>query len=298
MIQFLKYLKAYYILSGLLVISALALIFVFGLKFGIDFVGGSILEVNFAQRPENQTIQEKLKEFNLGEITIQPTGDKGVIIRVREIDQDTHQKILSKISEISETKEERFENIGPIIGKELRQKTIILIIVSLIALLCYIAIAFKKVSFPVSSLQYGVSSIITLSFDILITVGLLAFLGEFYNVQFNIPIITALLTILGYTINDKVIVFDRIRENLLKHRGADFDSIVNQSLNETIVRSLTTGSCTLLVLFSIFLFGGETLKYFALTLIVGIVIGTYSSLFLAAPLLVNWLKWKKMKLRR
>jgi len=299
-VSFLKYSKIYYIFSILLALAAISCLIFFGLKFGIDFLGGSILEVNFEQRPENPVIQEKLKDLNLGEITIQPSGEKGIILRMKEINEETHQKIISKLNEISEIKEKRFESIGPVIGKELRQKTIILIIVSLIALLFYIAIAFKKVSRPLSSWQYGIISIVALTFDVLIPIGIFALLGKFYNAQFNIPIVTALLTILGYTINDKVIVFDRVRENLLRlqptHRPLyDFKEVVNLSLNQTLIRSLSTGSCSLLVLFSLFFFGGETLKYFSLTLIVGIIIGTYSSLFLASPLLVSWLKRREKK---
>lgn len=287
-IPFLNYSKVYYIFSGLLVFFAVLSLVLFGLKFGIDFLGGSILEIEFEQGPENHVIQEKLSDLNLGEIVIQPTGEKGVIIRMKEVDENTHQIILSKLNEISKVKELRFESIGPVIGKELSQKTLVLILVSLVTLLIYIAIAFRKVSWPVTSFQYGLISIIALTFDVLITIGLFSLLGKFYNVQFNIPIITALLTILGYTINDKVIVFDRIRENLLRHRALGFRDLVSQSLNETLFRSFSTGFCSLLVLFAIFLFGGETLKYFSLTLIIGIVIGTYSSLFLASPLLVSW----------
>lgn len=289
-IPFLKYSKIHYFFSCLLAVFSISAILFLGLKFGIDFLGGSILEVSFEQRPENRVIQEKLNSLNLGEIVVQPAGEKEVIIRMKEIDDDTHQAMLSSLNEISKVEEKRFESIGPVIGKELRQKTIILIISSLIALLIYIAIAFRKVTFPVSSFKYGIISIITLSFDILITIALFALLGKTANVQFNIPIITALLTILGYTINDKVIVFDRVRENLLRCRGLDFRDVINQSLNQTLTRSISTGSCSLLVLIAIFLFGGETLKYFSLALIVGIVVGTYSSLFLASSLLVSFLK--------
>ena len=292
-INFLRYSKIYYIFSGLLFLSAIFLIFIFGLKLGIDFLGGSILEFDFANRPENKIIQEKLNEFNLGEITVQPTGQNGVILRMGEINEDVHQKIIQKLGEISPVQEKRFENIGPSIGKELRQKTIILIVISFLLLLIYIAIAFRKVSRSLFSWQYGIISIIALIFDILIPIGVLALLGKLYNIQFNIPIITALLTILGYTINDKVIIFDRVRENILRSRGEDFESIVNQSLNQTLTRSLSTGFCTLLVLISLFLFGGETLKYFSLVLIIGIIVGTYSSIFLAAPLLVFWYRRRR-----
>ncbi|MDP2967393.1 MAG: protein translocase subunit SecF [bacterium] len=292
-INFLKYRKIYFIFSGILVIGSLACLLLFGLKFGIDFLGGSILEIDFENRPENSVIQEKLEGLNLEEIIIQPIGEQGVILRLKNIDEVSHQAILKNLEDISKLKELRFENIGPTIGKELRQKTIILVIVSLVALLIYIAISFRKVSWPVSNWMYGVVSIVTLTFDVLIPIAVFALLGKFYNIQFSISIVTALLTILGYTINDKVIIFDRIRENLLRSRESNFEGLVNKSLNETLWRSLSTGTCTLLVLFFIFFFGGETLKYFALTLIVGIVIGTASSIFLASPMLVAWLKWRK-----
>ncbi len=288
-IPFLKYTRAYYIFSGVLILASLIFLLIFGLRFSIDFSGGSILEVNFENRPENITIQEKLKDLNLGETVIQPIGASGVIIRMKEADENIHQQIISKLQEIQpKIEEKRFESIGPVIGKELRQKTIALVIVSLTALLIYITVAFRKVSRPLSSWQYGIISVITLFFDVLIPLGVFACLGELYNVQFSIPIVIALLTLLGYTINDKVVVFDRVRENLLKTKGGDFTVCVNQSLNQVLVRSISTGSCTLLVLLAIFFFGGETLKYFALTLIIGIIVGTYSSLFLASPLLVSW----------
>lgn len=294
-IDFLKYKKIYYLFSAGLIVSSLAFLFIFGLRFGIDFLGGSILEVSFEKRPENTVIQEKLKDLNLNEVILQPAGENGLILRLKDIDEETHQQIISRLGEISKVDEKRFESVGPTIGKELRQKTLLLVVVSLTALLIYIAVSFRKVSFPVSSWQYGIISILTLSFDVLITIGSLSLLGKFYNVQFSIPIITALLTILGYTINDKVIVFDRVRENLLRDRRDNFEELVNRSLNETLGRSLSTGTCSLLVLFFIFLFGGETLKYFSLTLIIGILAGTYSSLFLAAPILVSWLKRKERK---
>ena len=291
--NFTKYFKFYNIFSGLLLFSAIFLLFAIGLNFSIDFTGGSILEIEFEKRPENPVIQEKLRDLNLGEITIQPTGDRGVILRIKEINEASHQEILSKLGEISNVREQRFENIGPVVGKELRQKTITLIIVSLLSLLIYITIAFSKVSRPISSWQYGVISILTLSFDVLVAIGIFTLLEKFYQVQLSVPIVTALLTILGYTINDKVIVFDRIRENILKGQKKTFEETVNFSLNQTLTRSLSTGTCTLLVLLFIFFFGGDTLRYFSLILIVGIVVGTYSSLFLATPILVGWLKWQK-----
>ena len=292
-IPFLKYSKIYYILSGLLFVFAVFSIVFFGLNLSSDLLGGSILEVEFEKRPENSAILNQLKEFNLGEVTFQPAGQAGVILRMNEVEEETHQKIILKLNELSELKELRFESIGPVIGRELRQKTLILVAVSLLALLVYIAISFRKVAFPFSSWQYGLVSLFTLFFDILITIGLLAYLGRFSNLQFNIPIITALLTILGYTINDKVIVLDRIRENSLTQGHLNSKELLEKSLNQVFFRSISTGSCTLLVLAALFFFGGQTLKYFSLTLIAGIIVGTYSSLFLVSPFLLGWLKFRK-----
>lgn len=297
-INFLKYSRAYCVVCIILTVASLALLAVFGLNLGIDLEGGTVLEAEFAIRPSNPLIEEKLAPLNLGEIVLQPKADNGLIIRMKQIGPTVHQQILTMLNELNPVKETQFETIGPVIGKEIREKTNLLIAVSLIALLLYITIAFRKVSWPVPGWQYGLVSVVILCFDVLVTIGVLVLLGEFKDVQFNIPIITALLTILGYTINDKVIVFDRLRENLLKNRNTDFKSVVNISLNQTLIRSLSTGFCALLVLFFIFFLGGDTLKYFSLTLIIGIVVGTFSSLFLATPLLTGFLYLKERKFRK
>jgi len=285
---FVKYYKIHYFLISILIIASIVCLLVFGLNLGIDFLGGTIWEFELENRPDNAVIQEKLNKFDLGEIVIQPTGEKGTILRFKNIDENIHQQMLSSLNEISKVEERRFESIGPTIGRELRNKTIALIIISMISLLIYIAVAFRKLSWPISGWKYGLVSIITLAIDVIIPVFVLILLGKFNNVQFNIPIVAALLTILGYTINDKVIIFDRVRENILRTRSEDFAGTINQSLNQVISRSLSTGFCTLLILFSIFFLGGETLKYFSLTLIIGIVVGTYTSLFIASALLISW----------
>jgi preprotein translocase subunit SecF len=287
---FVKYYKIHYLVTGLLVIASIFALIKFGLNLGIDFLGGAIWEINFESRPDNAAISEKLNKFDLGEINIQPTGENGVILKLKNIDEATHQQIFSALNELSKMEEKRFESIGPAIGKELREKTVLLIIISLVALLVYIAIAFRKLTWPIAGWQYGLVSLITLAVDVLVPFLVLVLLGKFYNIQFTIPIVAALLTVIGYTMNDKVIVFDRVRENLLRSKVDSFSETVNQSLNQIIGRSLSTGACTLIVLLMIFFFGGETLKYFSLTLIIGIVVGTYTSLFIASALLVTWSK--------
>ncbi len=287
-INFIKYHKLNYFFAIVLILATIGCLMIFGLNLGIDFLGGTLWEVNFENRPTNAAIQEKLNSFNLGEIVIQPTDNNGVILRFKDINEDTHQEMLSKLNEISPIQEKRFESIGPTIGRELKDKTIALAVISLVSLLTYIAISFRKLKWPIASWQYGIVSIVTLLLDLIVTLLVLILLGRFYNVQFNVAIVAALLTILGYTINDKVIVFDRVRENILKERSDNFSDTVNKSLNQILGRSLSTGACTLIVLFVLFFLGGETLKYFSLTLIVGIIVGTYTSLFVASSILVSW----------
>ena len=289
-INFLKYRKIYYIFSGILILASLFSIIFFGLNLGIDFTGGSILEVEFKEeRLSNQEVQDILADLNLGSIYLQPTGEKGLILRMGEIDEETHQEIILRLKENREVKELRFEAIGPIIGRELQQKTKILIILALLAIVFYIALAFRKISRPLASWQYGlVTALVALLHDVLIPLGIFSILGKFYGVQITTPIIVGLLTVLGYSINDTIVVFDRIRENLLKKVGINYEETVNISLNQTLIRSLSTSLTTLFVLVALFLLGGETLKYFALVLILGIAAGAYSSIFIASPILVSW----------
>lgn len=294
--NFTRYSSFYYIFSGLLVLGAITVLVLFGLKFGIEFTGGSLMELAFqTERPSADIIQEKLGELNLGEIIIQPLAEKEMLLRFKEIDETGHQQILLKLKEISALEEKKFELIGPVIGRELKQKTIIAVILTLLAITFYIAFAFRKVSRPVSSFQYGLASLIALFHDILIPLGVFSILGKFYNTEITIPIVAALLTILGFSVHDTIVIFDRIRENLLRRNFSSFEETVNWSLNQTLGRSINTVLTVLIVLFAIFFFGGLTLKSFSLALIIGIISGTYSSICLAGPLLVSWQKLKERK---
>lgn len=305
--NFVKYRKIYFIFSGILIIGSLVFLVIFGLKAGIDFTGGSILELEFkTERPSNPEIRELLKEFDLGDFSLQPANEKGLILRMKDISEDVHQQILEKLKGPTsggypgELEEKRFESIGPVIGRELKEKTKILIAFSLLSIVFYIAIAFRKVQKPVSSWQYGIASLFILSHDILIPLGIFALLGKFYQIQMTIPIICALLTVVGYAVNNVVVVYDRLRENLLKTLQRDiflgFEETANRAINQTLTRQINTSLTTLFPLITIFFLGGETLKYFALTLILGITAGTYSSIFLAIPILVTWLRWRMREL--
>lgn len=290
--NFIKYSAVYYVISGILIIASIVSLTMFGLKFGTEFVGGSNMQVGFTtERPSNEAIQNSLNVLNLGDVIIQPTGSDGAILQFKGVDEATHQQILVELNKLTPTIEKSFQYIGPSVGQELRNKTQLAIFLALLAITIYISFVFRKVSRPVSSWKYGVTSLIALCHDILIPLGLFSILGKLYNVEITVPIIAALLTILGFSVHDTIVIFDRIRENILRKGMGQFEETVNWSLNQTVGRSLSTVFSTLIVLIAIFFFGGETLKYFSLALIVGITFGTYSSIFLASQLLVTWYKW-------
>lgn len=292
-----KYRKIWFLISGLLVVMSILALAFWQLNFGIDFKGGSLSEIEWADlRPDNQKVQDALVPMELGNINIQSTSEKGMILRLKDIDENAHQEILSILKEnFGELEEKRFESIGPAIGVELKKKALWSISLALVAILIFIAWAFRKVSFPIKSYRYGIIAVIALFHDVLITIGVFSFLGRFGGVEVGVPFVAGLLTVLGYSVNDSIVVFDRIRENLLSYKAKDeeFSKTVGQSLKQTITRSINTSLTTLLVLFAIFLFGGATIKFFALALIIGIALGTYSSIFIASPLLVAWEKRKK-----
>lgn len=289
--NFTKYSIVYYIISGLLIIASVVLLAMYGLKFGIEFAGGSNMQLQFTDaRPSNEAIKDALKEFDLGDTIIQPTGDNGAILQFKGVDEATHQKIFAKINGLSMAEETSFQYIGPSVGNELKNKTQLAIAMALIAITVYIAFAFRKVSRPVASWKYGITSLVALFHDVLIPLGVFSVLGHLYNVEITIPIIAALLTVLGFSVHDTIVIFDRIRENILRKGMGDFEETVNGSLNQTLGRSLSTVFSTLIPLIAIYFLGGETLKYFALALIIGIASGAYSSIFIASPLLVTWYK--------
>lgn len=275
------------VLSLLLAAAGAASLGFFGLNLGIDFTGGSILEVEYAEeRPEVSHIRESLDALDLGSLTVQPAGEKGALLRMKDITEEVHQEVLLLLGE--DARELRFESIGPVIGKELREKTLLLAGFAILAVVLYIAFAFRRTAEGIKPWHWSGAALVASFYDILIPLGLFAFLGEYANVQFTIPVVVALLTVIGYSVNDTVVIFDRIRENLQKRVGFDFADTVKRSLQQTWFRSLSTSFTTVAVLLSIYFFGGSTLQDFALMLMVGIVAGTFSSLFLAPVLLIIW----------
>lgn len=282
-------------ISGLLVLASVIAIAVWGLKLGIDFTGGSLLEVEyFGERLQIAEVESSLEPLGLGNFLVQPTGERGLILRFKHVDEPTHQVVTRALGGGEKLVEKRFDSIGPTIGLELRRKSIIALALAAAAIILYIALVFRQVSKPVSSWKYGLVAIIALIHDVLIPTGVFAVLGRFQGAEVDTLFITALLTILGFSVHDTIVVFDRIRENLQKLKGLEpFDVTVGRSIGETIVRSINTSLTVILVLAAILFLGGESTKYFSLTLIIGIVAGTYSSIFVASPLLVIWNKFSK-----
>jgi len=280
-------------ISGVLFVIFLAAMLAWGLKLGIDFTGGSLLEVSFkGSRPTVVQVEAGLAELKLSSLIVQPAGEQDLQLKFQETSEEVHQSVLAKLNQLAPAEELRFESVGPSIGQELKTKSLYAIFFVLVAVLIYISYVFRKVSKPVASWKYGLSAIIAMFHDAVITVGVFAVLGHVYGTEINTAFVAAVLTVLGYSVHDSIVVFDRIRENLPKS-DLDFPGTVNMSLNQTLLRSLNTSLTTLLVLTSIVLFGGATIRPFALALAIGIFIGTYSSIFFASPLLVIWEKLGK-----
>ncbi|MFH1030192.1 MAG: protein translocase subunit SecF [bacterium] len=288
--------RIYLTISGLLVALSIIGFFVYGLNYGIDFTGGSLIELKFKENPlSNAGIQDGLSVFNLKSLTVQPFGEKGVILRCQDIDEATHQAIIEKLAGLANPEnkegifmeEVRFESVGPSMGKELKGKAVKAAMWAILFIAIYIAWAFRKVSKKVQSWKYGVCAVVALFHDVMIVVGVFVFLGKYYNMSVDTTFVAALLTILGYSVNDTIVIFDRIRENLFKKAG-EFEEIVNLSVNEVFMRSVHASGTTFVSLLPVYLFGGDAIKGFSLALLIGLLAGTYSSIFIASPLLVEW----------
>ena len=292
-----KYRFVFLSIAALMVLASWAVVGYFGLNLGIDFKGGAILELAYPSadaRPSLEETKATLVENEYTDVVVQPLGDDSYLLRAKELsvsDKDTITQILSASGTVATVK--RFDSIGPSIGAELGSKALIAIALVLLLIIGYIAFAFRKVTRPVASWKYGLAAIIALVHDISIPTGLFAYLGYARGTEVNALFLTALLAILGLSVSDTIVVFDRIRENLQRRVANNFSDTVGISLNQTFIRSLNTSLTILIALFSVYFFGGESTKDFALALIVGMAAGTYSSLFIASPLLILFSGEKK-----
>jgi len=292
--------KFFLTISSLAAVVSIFALFFWGLNFGIDFTGGSLMEVEFTNyKPSMTEISDSLKDVDLHNLIIQPT-ENSTILRFKENTEDVHQLVVKKLQDLVKDKpnvtfkELQFDSVGPSIGQELKSKSFNATAIVFIMIIIYISWAFSKVSKPIASWKYGVAAIIALVHDILFILGVFSVLGHFYGIEVNTPFIAAVLTVLGYSVSDTIIVFDRIRENLPKSHE-DFENTVNRSVNQTLTRSINTSFSAILALLAILFFGGSTIKDFALALAIGIFVGTYSSIFIASPVLVVWEKMMHSK---
>lgn len=285
--------KIFYTLSLIIVGLSLAAVVGFGIKFGIDFTGGSLVEVHFEEgRPSLGELQESVAKIDfLDGASVRESGEESVVIRSKEITNIQKDTLIAQLQEEYVLTEERFSTIGPSLGGELRTMSIVAVLLALFFIVLFVAFAFRHVSKPVSSGKYGLITIVAFLHDLIIPLGVFAVMGYFFGVEVDSLFVTALLVILGYSINDTIVVFDRIRENLLpvsdESKKKRFDEIVGKSIQETYTRSINTSFTTLLALLALYIFGGSTTQMFALALMVGVIAGTYSSIFLASSLLVT-----------
>lgn len=295
-----KHKKFFLYLSGVLTLIALLSIAIFRpWNFGIEFTGGTILEAGFPDgRPDVESLKSDLDTLGWHGTLVQATGDDGYIIRTKNLSEPERQQLMGAVSKDGKVKveERRFNSIGPTIGSELRSKALWAILTVMIAIVLYIAFAFRHVSQPISSWVYGLVAIVALLHDVLIPAGVYVALGHYFiDVQIDVLFVTAILTILGFSVHDTIVVFDRTRENLKLRTWKEFDVTVGHSIKQTIVRSINTSLTVLLVILALYFVGGETTKNFALTLAIGIIAGTYSSIFLASPLLVAIEEWQRKR---
>lgn len=281
-----KFKKFFIGLSIAFVVLAIAAVAVFGLRLGIDFKGGSQLQVTYTQdRPDIAAIKSILAADGLPDAAVQPTGDSGVIIKTHSITESDKNAVVASLGK--GVVEGSFTTIGPSVGAELKHKAIVSIVLVLIAIIFFVAYAFRNVSKPVSSWKYGLAVILALIHDIAIPLGAFALLGHFYGAELDTLFVVALLTTLALSIADTIVVFDRIREHLgTNTKGKSFETIVSESLNETFARSINTSLMVLIMVITLAIVGPASTQLFAIVLAIGMFFGTYSSIFLASPLLV------------
>lgn len=292
--------KIFYIISAVVIIPGLISLFLFGLRPSIEFTGGSEIELlvsNSAKEINATQVKQLIESQEVKVISVASPTKKTYVVRTSVITENKNKEIVKLLEKkYPGIKEGSFETVGATIGRETELNALKAVVIASVAILVYIAFVFRKVSKPVASWKYGVCAIIALLHDVLLVAGTFSLLGYFFRVEVDSLFITALLTVMGFSVHDTIVVFDRIRENLKKHPEMAYEKVVNNSILETINRSLNTSVTVALVLFMLFLFGGENTRWFVVALLIGIISGTYSSIFNASPMLVSWYEFDKKRL--
>ncbi len=280
--------RLFFLLSALVILPGLiSMIAPGGLRLGIDFTGGTLWELQFNQPVQPAAIRQALEGIGY-QAVVQTSGQNAVLIRTGELSPDSPAKaraaeVLTSVG--GQFTELRFESVGPAIGTEIGQRALMAVLAACIGIMIYLWWAFRQVP---SAFRYGTCAVIALAHDVLVTLGIYSILGRIFQVDIDAMFVTAVLTVIGFSVHDTIVVFDRVRENLLRYPTERFETVVNHSLLQTLGRSLTTSMTVVFTLLALILFGGETTKWFAIALIVGIISGVYSSIFNASQVLVAW----------
>ncbi len=292
-----KHKNIFFAVSLIVIIPGMLSLLLWGLKPSIDFAGGSRITLLFPKQVSTTTVDQIKSVFTQQKepiATIQ-YADKQVIIRTKPIDQKKNTEITNALEKkVGSFKEEEFATIGPVVGSETTMNAIYSLLVASVLIIIYIAWSFREVPKPESSWRFGICAIIALLHDALVVLGIFSLLGHFFDVEIDSLFVTAILTVIGFSVHDTIVVFDRIRENLRRTR-MPFATIVNESMLQTMSRSLNTSLTVILVLSTLLLFGGESTRWFIVALLVGIISGTYSSIFNASLLLVVWHNWSEKR---
>jgi len=298
--DFIKTRKIFYVFSGIIIISSLLVIVIFGFKWGIDFTGGSLWEIEIPNL--NTQISQQILSFlntqGIGQVTSQITSDKSLILRFQNISEEKHQELLDSLkTQIISLEEKKFDSIGPAIGKELIKKSLWAVILVFAGILLYLTYAFRQASYNIPSYKYGFLAILALLHDLIFIGGFLFLMGKIQGWELNSDFLVALLVVAGYSVHDTIVVYDRIRENLKlnalqtnKGERITIAELINKSIHQTLLRSLNTSLTTLFPLIALYIIGPSSITVLASAMMVGIIVGTYSSIFIASPLLYDWSK--------
>ena len=296
--------KLFFTLTGLILAGALGALLVYGLPLGIDFKGGSLIQVEYAgTRPDLRVVQERVATVPVGAVSVRASGERAVNIRTSTLTPETHEAILTALQQTGTSSstsslqltELAYTSIGPSLGSQFTNKALWALLAVILAIVLYIAWAFRKVSRPVPSWVYGLTVIIILVHDLIVPAGFFAIFSHFTGAEADALFITALLALLGYSVNDTIVIFDRVREHLAinerKGTREEFADTVGKSISETLTRSVNTSFTVVLALLALVFLGAAATRDFALVMLVGVIAGTYSSILLAAPLLIPLAKW-------
>lgn len=299
MYRIIKKTPYWFVLSGTLMTLSVVAIFIFGLRLSIDYKGGTVIEFDSKNKDKVALTDEVLKLNNFDSYQIKEAGEDQVIIKLPVLTNDQHVELTKSFTaKMTDYKEMSYDTVGPTISRDLTFKSIEAVILASLGIILYIAFAFRKLPKPLSSWKFGTSAVIAIIHDLLITTGVVVVIGHFYTwMEIDTLFITALLTIMGFSVHDTIVVYDRLRENFIKNPHQDIELTAEESINQTLARSINTSLIVIFVLLALLLLGGSSIRHFVLTLIVGIFFGTYSSIFVATAIVVMWQKKKKNTLK-